>query len=139
MPVPLPQPTLPTPIADNNTVQADFESPRTGVEIVSSEKRQGTIYHTVRDLRNGNLIKNVTKSSARKLWRYAITQEENGSINPNKLNWKGNMALIEKRQKGDLVWYDLAVRDSNDAVHIYYGVTDSGLNEEWLPLLGESS
>ena len=56
------------------------EPPRTGVEIVTSEKRQGTIYHTVRDLRNGNLIHNVTKSSARKLWHYAITQAEEGPI-----------------------------------------------------------
>lgn len=141
VPVPLPLPPPPTDTPHNPAAKStfDYEHPRTGVEIVNSDKRQGTIYHTVRDLRNGNLIKNVTKSSARKLWRYAITQVESGSVKPDKLNWKGNMALIEKRQKGDLVWYDLATRDEDGAVHLYYGVTNSGLHETWLPLLGESS
>lgn len=139
MPLPIPPSGAIIDFTNDPVSQSTFEPPRTGVEIVSSDKRQGTIYHTVRDLRNGNLIKNVTKSSARKLWRYAISQIESGNIKPDKLSWKDNMALIEKRQKGDLVWYDLAIRDDDDEVHIYYGVTDSGLNEEWLPLLGEST
>jgi hypothetical protein len=108
------------------------------VEIVKSEPRQGTIYHTVRDLRNGNLIQNVTKSSARKLWHYAISQTESGAVDPAKLNWANDMALIKTRKKGGQTWYDLALRDGND-VHVYYGVTDSGLNDEWMALLGESS
>jgi hypothetical protein len=112
------------------------EPPRTGVEIVSSEKRKGVIYHTVRDLRNGSLIQNVTKSSARKLWHYAISQAESGKPNPKQIKWQGNMAVIDRREQGDNVWYDLALRDQDD-IHIYYGVTDSGLNEEWLALIGE--
>ena len=110
------------------------EPPRTGVEVVSSEKRKGTIYHTVRDMRNGNLIKNVTKSSARKLWHYAITQAESGSGIPDAVRWYNNMAVLNVRKKGDNVWYDLALRDG-DQVHVYYGVTDSGLNDEWLALV----
>lgn len=116
--------------------QSNLEPPRTGVEIVSSEKRQGTVYHTVRDLRNGSLIKNVTKSSARKLWHYAITQVESGAIKPEKLRWVGNRALIERRKKGDDVWYDLAMRDEEQNLHLYFGVTDSGLSEAWLPIIG---
>jgi hypothetical protein len=116
----------------------EVEPPRTGVEIVNSEKRQGVIYHTVRDLRNGNLINNVTKSSARKLWHYAITQAESSPVIPPNVQWHKNMAVLKHRKKGDNVWYDLALRDGND-VHVYYGVTDSGMNNEWLALVGENS
>lgn len=111
-------------------------APRTGVEIVASEDRNGTIYHTVRDLRNGNLINNVTKSSSRKLWHYAITQVESGIPDPEDIEWHGNIALVDERRRDNRVWYDLAMRD-DEGIHVYYGVTDSGLNEEWLELVGE--
>jgi hypothetical protein len=110
--------------------------PRTGVEIVASEERKGVTYHTVQDLRNGNLIKNVTKSSARKLWHYAISQKEAGLPDLRKINWHGNIALLNERKKDEHVWYDLALRE-NGEIHVYYGVTDSGLNEEWLKLIEE--
>ncbi|WP_420642473.1 RNA-binding domain-containing protein [Candidatus Leptofilum sp.] len=111
------------------------ETPRTGVEIVKSEKRKGTYYHTVRDLRNGNLIKNVTRSSARKLWHYAITKvEENGAPKAAEIAWQGNIAVLHVRKKNDNVWYDLAMREG-DTIHYFYGVTDSGLNENWLSLI----
>jgi hypothetical protein len=111
-------------------------APRTGVEIVASEERNGTIYHTVRDLRNGNLINNVTKSSSRKLWHYAISQVESGIPDPEDIEWHGNIALIDERRRDNRAWYDLAMRD-DEGIHVYYGVTDSGLNEEWLELVGE--
>jgi hypothetical protein len=38
------------------------------------------------------------------------------------------------RRKNDGVWYDLAMRD-DDTVHYFYGVTDSGLNDNWLALI----
>ncbi|MCA9872031.1 MAG: putative DNA binding domain-containing protein [Anaerolineales bacterium] len=115
-------------------VAPQIEPPRTGVEIVNSEKRKGVLYHTVRDLRNGNLIQNVTKSSARKLWHYAIAQTEAGQPHLDKLKWQGNIAIADTRKQGDKVWYDLVMRDHDD-VHVYYGVTDSGLNDEWLALV----
>ncbi len=110
--------------------------PRTGVEIVSSEDRDGTIYHKVRDLRNGNLISNVTRSSARKLWHYAITQVESDDSSRKKIEWHGNMALIGQRKRDNRVWYDLAMRDET-GIHFYYGVTDSGLNDVWMSLVEE--
>ena len=48
--------------------------PKTGVEVMPPEDRQGGRYYTMRDLRNGNVVKNVTRASARRLWHYAITQ-----------------------------------------------------------------
>jgi hypothetical protein len=110
------------------------EPPRTGVEIVESEKREGIYYHTVRDLRNGNLIKNVTRSSARKLWHYAITKVEDDMPKPSDISWQGNIAVLDIRKKNDNVWYDLAMREG-EIIHYFFGVTDSGLNENWLALI----
>ena len=92
----------------------------------------------MRDLRNGNLIQNVTKSSARKLWHYAITQAEQEPVDPKKVQWHDNMAVLKQRKKGDNIWYDLALRDGKQ-IHVYYGVTDSGMNDKWLALVGENS
>ena len=138
VPLPLPPPVPATDgkieEGDKDKAEARVDAPRTGVEIVHSEKRQGTIYHTVRDLRNGNLIKNVTRKSARKLWHYAITQVEAGAPKPDSIQWQGNLAVLGQRKKHDSVWYDLALRDDGD-IHYYYGVTDSGLNDDWLALI----
>ena len=111
--------------------------PRTGVEIVESQQRKNGIYHAVRDLRNGNLIKNVTKSSARKLWHYAITQAESHKPDPAKIQWFNDKAVLTMRRKDDYVWYDLALRDG-DETRVFYGVTDSGLNEEWMAVIEQS-
>ena len=111
-----------------------IEPPRTGVEVVESEKRKGTYYHTVRDLRNGSLIKNVTRSSARKLWHYAITKVEDGLPKMSEITWQDNIAVLDIRKKNDNVWYDLALRE-NDNIHFFFGVTDSGLNDKWLTLI----
>lgn len=134
-PAPTPAPAPPQPVrSSSGRGRASVEPPRTGVEIVESEKRQGTIYYALKDLRNGNIIKNVTKSSARKLWHYAITQQESGAVKPERIQWKNNMAVLNTRKKGDNTWYDLAMRDGRD-IHIYYGVTDSGLNDDWIALV----
>jgi hypothetical protein len=136
LPPPHPPADMPTVLDKSAAAQSKstIDAPRTGVEIVRSQKRQGTIYHTVRDLRNGNLIKNVTKKSARKLWHYAISKVETGVPKADEINWQGNIAILEQRKKHDNVWYDLAMRDNGD-IHIYYGVTDSGLNDDWLAII----
>lgn len=113
-------------------------TPRTGVEIVESEERNGTTYHTVRDMRNGNLIKNVTRSSARKLWHYAITQIESGKPELSDIDWHGNMAIINQRKRNNYVWYDLALNEEG-LIRIFYGVTDSGLNEDWMQFVEQHS
>jgi hypothetical protein len=129
------KPVAPPPASKIKDVPAErLPPPRTGVEIVSSEERNGTIYHTVRDLRNGNLIKNVTRSSARKLWHYAITRTEDGVPAKESIKWQGNVAFLSQRRRDNYVWYDLAMRD-NQGTHVYFGVTDSGLNDEWLKLV----
>jgi hypothetical protein len=125
----------PTPAPEKGS---DVAAPRTGVEIVDSQVRKGIAYHIVRDLRNGNLIKDVTKSSARKLWHYAISQREAGLPKPDQIKWQGEMAVLDARKKDDYIWYDLAMQDGDD-VRVFYGVTDSGLNEAWQRLIESSN
>ncbi len=109
--------------------------PRTGVEIVASEEREGVIYHTMRDLRNGNVVKNVSRKSARKLWHYAISQAEEHPVDPAQLAWEGEIALIRRRERGGQVRYDLAQREEG-RVRVYYGVTDDGIHGPWARLVG---
>ncbi len=112
-----------------------IEPPRTGVEIVATEERRGTLYHTMRDLRNGNVVKNVTRKSARKLWHYAITQVEDHPVDAKQLQWERDIALVRKRERGGQARYDLAQRDDGK-LRVYYGVTDDGIHRPWARLVG---
>jgi hypothetical protein len=111
------------------------EPPRTGVEVVETEERKGTIYHTVRDLRNGNVVKNITRKSARRLWHYAIVQAEEHPVDTNKIEWHGDIGLLKRRQHAGHVRYDLVQREDS-ALRIYYGVTEDGIHGEWARLVG---
>ncbi|MGL4648897.1 MAG: hypothetical protein ACRC1H_05780, partial [Caldilineaceae bacterium] len=44
-----------------------FHAPQIGVEIIESELRNGVRVHTIRDLRNGNTVRNVSRKGARDL------------------------------------------------------------------------
>lgn len=104
--------------------------PLTGVEIIASEERQGRIYHTVQDLRNGSIVRNVTRSSARRLWHYAISEHESRTLNPNAIQWHGEIGLIKVSERGNDVRFDLAQYvDGN--IRVYYGVTAEGLHGAW--------
>lgn len=135
-PTPEPVPTQPQPQSAPVRPEPSSgpEAPRAGVEIVETQKRDGTLYHTLRDLRNGNIINNVTRSSARRLWHYAITQAETNTVNPSSLKWRGKLAIVNIRQKGDTALYDLAMRDG-DQVRVFYGVGESGLDDAWVDLV----
>jgi hypothetical protein len=137
-PPPTAAPAEKRPAAEVRQVDPSIDYPRTGVELVESQTRDGVVYHNLRDLRNGSLIRNVTKSSARRLWHYAISQAEANPVNPAALKWRGDRAMFGHRQKGDQVWYDLALR-AGDAVHLFYGVTDGGLSDAWRTLVEEAT
>jgi hypothetical protein len=110
------------------------DPPRTGVEIVATEERHGVCYHTMRDLRNGNVVKNVTRKSARRLWHYAITQVEDRPVDAAQLHWEGDVAFVRKRETAGIRRYDLAQRDDG-GVRFYYGVTDDGIHGPWSKLV----
>jgi PHP family Zn ribbon phosphoesterase len=112
-------------------VVSRIEPPRTGVEIMDTVERKGTLYHTVKDLRNGNVVHNVTRSSARKLWRYAITQREQTPDENKKITWQGDIGFWKTYKRGGKVRYNLAQLDPERKTHIYYGVTEEGFHGEW--------
>jgi hypothetical protein len=105
-----------------------IEAPRTGVEIVATEKRNDTYYHHLRDLRNGNIVRNVTRKSARKLWHYAITQVEDGKVQLDRLAWQDGIAEIQSYKRAGKMRYDLAQRE-NGKTRMYFGVTEDGIQD----------
>jgi hypothetical protein len=135
--------TLSTPVAEVTSVPLSEETPahkeaqlmtappQTGVEIISSENRNGHFVHTVRDLRNGNTVNNVTRKSARHLWHYAITQHESQPVKAEDLEWHGDIALIKRHKRGNLVRYDLAQIGPDNQLRVYYGVTPDGMDGPW--------
>jgi PHP family Zn ribbon phosphoesterase len=112
-----------------------IDPPRTGVEIVETVKRKGTLYHTMRDMRNGSEIKNVTRQSARRLWHYAIIQAEEHPVDPSKIEWHGDIGLFKQRDYAGRTRYDLVQREDGN-LRVYYGVTEDGIHGVWTQLVG---
>lgn len=113
-----------------------MEAPRTGVEIVQTEERKGVLYHTMRDLRNGSQVHNVTRSSARRLWQYAISRKEKHKLEEGEVTWFGDMGLWRKYQQGRRTRYDLVQRLPDGTVRVYYGVTEEGIHGPWKSVVG---
>jgi hypothetical protein len=105
--------------------------PKVGVEIVDSAKRAGTLYHTVRDLRNGSVVRNVSRKSARKLWHYAITQYEQHPAEKADIKWVGPLGLLSASKRAGAQRYDLVQRLPDGQLRVYYGVTEDGIHGEW--------
>jgi len=118
-------------VHSNGAAPDDFPIPRTGVEIVASEQRDGVVHHTMRDLRNLKIVENVTHDSARRLWRYAIKQCETGEPVAENIKWDGPYGVVRmQKQRTGGCRYDLAYR-KNSTLRIFYGVTDADLADEW--------
>jgi hypothetical protein len=113
------------------------DPPGTGVQIVETEERKGTQYHAMKDLRNGNVVRNVTRSSARKLWRYAITEHESHPVQEDEVRWHGNLGLWKSSKRAGKVRYDLVQRMPDGQFHVYYGVTEDGIDGAWRVFLEE--
>jgi hypothetical protein len=133
------RPGTPAPAA--HEPQAEPEkgtAPRTGVEVISVEARDDERYYTMRDLRNGNVVKNVTMKSARRLWHYAITTYAELPPDPSqaKIQWQGSYGLIRRQKQGNGGRYDLIQR-LNNGYRYYFGVTDDGIHGPWRRLVGQ--
>jgi hypothetical protein len=124
--------TPPAAITDENEAP-----PRTGVEVVKVEDRDGKSYYTMRDLRNGNEVKNVTRVSARRLWHYAITEFDQlpADLSKVKIQWQGNIGLLGVQRQGKNIRYNL-VQHTNKGYRLYFGVTDDGIHGRWKALVG---
>lgn len=119
----------------------DLDLPRSGVEIVSGQKRGGVWLYEVRDLRT---TAGVTRDRAQGLWAYAISRYEDlrdGRVDvQSQVKWKGRLGLWRAYRQGSRTKYDLVHRDANGVIsHIFFGVSDWGLSEAWEELLGERS
>jgi hypothetical protein len=113
------------------------EPPRTGVEILATDERKGTTYHTMKDLRNRSVIRDVTRSSARRLWRYAIIDREQSLPTSEEINWRGDIGLWKTYKWEGKQRHNLAQRDAEGQMHIYYGVTEDGIHGEWKQFFDE--
>jgi hypothetical protein len=114
-----------------------IKPPRTGVEIADVEERNGVQYYTMRDLRNGNLVKNVTKKSARRLWHYAISQLTSlpKDLNKADIKWHGDIGVLKESKRGKGRRFDLAQK-SDGKIRVYFGVTEDGIHGEWKEITG---
>jgi len=116
---------------------SEIAPPRTGVEVVGFEERDGVRYYTMRDLRNGNVVKNVTMSSARRLWHYAISQFARlpQDLAKAPIAWQGDIGILGKRSLGKRERLDLAQKTPT-GIRLYFGVTEDGIHGEWKRLVG---
>ncbi|MBC8162199.1 MAG: putative DNA binding domain-containing protein [Roseiflexaceae bacterium] len=130
-------------IADGTATELDngqdLDMPRSGVEIVSAQKRGGQWFYEVRDLRT---TAGVTRDRAQGLWSYAIGRYEDlreGRVDvQSQVKWRGRLGLWRSYRQGNRVKYDLVHRDANGVIdHLFFGVSDWGLGEGWQNLLGE--
>jgi len=106
-------------------------APGTGVQILETIETKGILHHTMKDLRNGSVVRNVTRSSARKLWGYAITEHETQPVQADQVQWHGDLGLVKSSKRAGKMRYDLAQRLSDGTLQVYYGVTDDGMRGPW--------
>ena len=88
----------------------------------------------MRDLRSGRIAENVTRKSARRLWRQAIVERENGLPAPEGITWDGNLGYCGSTVRDGVRRYQLAYRDNGD-IRYFYAVGEEGINEAWRRLV----
>ena len=132
----------PAPLVSDTLTQHPSEEPRsnvvtvpkTGVEVVGTEKRNGQNYYIMCDLRTGNIVHHVKQESARKLWQYAIKQRESNPIDEGKIQWASipdAIGLWRVYKRGQDTRYDLVMRGET-GMRVFYGVSEAGMDGAWL-------
>ncbi len=110
-------------------------APRTGVQVLSMEERNGAIFFTVRDLRNNSVVRNVTMKSARDLWHYAISQYADNPGGPEEIEWQGDRCVIAGGVRAGKMRYDLVLRNESGSTFVFYGVMQEGLDDNWKSMI----
>jgi hypothetical protein len=133
----------PEPVGDSGITPpagGGIRPPTVGVQIVNVVERGGKRYYAIRDLRNGNTVQNVTLNSARRLWRYAITQYEDNPPQADKIGWQEDVGLLKAEKRAGKRRYDFVQRFPDGQLAVYYGVTEEGCEEPWRQfMVGEDS
>ena len=119
-----PPPT--TDFADNQTAP-----PTTGVEILAVEEAPGGRKYTMRDLQTGRISNDVTRKSARGQSRQAILAREDRLPNEEKIVWHGTRGYGRTVIRDGAPQHDLALREPDGQVRIFYAVTNDGLDSDW--------
>ena len=118
---------------------AEIDLPRSGVQIVTTQKRGGNWLYEVRDLRT---TAGVTRDRAQGLWAYAIDRYEDlrdGRIDiQGQVRWKGRYGLWRTYRQGNRTKYDLVYRGADGVIsHCFFGVSDWGVGDAWSTLLND--
>jgi len=112
--------------------------PKAGIEILAVEERDGERAYRMRDLRSGRIADNITRKSARRLWRQAILDSENGPPAADAIRWEGDLGYWGSTDRDGVRRYNLAMRE-NSTIRYFYAVGDEGINEAWRHLVGADS
>lgn len=125
-------------VEEPEQIKPDEFTPRTGVEVANVEERQGTRYFTMRDLRNGSVVKNVTQRSARRLWHYAISRylELETGFDSRSAYWNGDFGLLKRYHQGKTPTFDLVQRLPH-GYRFFFGVTPNGIHGYWKAITDE--
>lgn len=131
-------PTTENPPVETPQDEGNIVEPKTGIELFPPEERKGTYYFAIKDLRNGNIVTNVTEKSARRLWQYAIRSYMNkkDSNISKSVKWVGNFGLLRKYKSRNNTNYDLVYKEG-DNLRLFYGVNSNGLHGQWKTIVGE--
>lgn len=116
-----------------------LDLPRSGVEIVNQQQRNGVWSYEVRDLRT---TAGVTRDKAQGLWAYAIARHEDIREHRidlySQIHWHGRLGVWRAYRQGNRIKYDLVHRNADGLIdHVFYGVSDWGMSEGWARLMEE--
>src|SRR5205807_192562 len=110
-------------------------TPKSGVEILSEEERNGERVYQMRDLSSGRVLENVTRKTARRLWRLALLAREEGLATPDKARWHGDLGVLGSTVREGVRHYNLAWRDEG-TIRYFFAVDAEGLTEPWREVIG---
>lgn len=85
----------------------------------------------MRDLHTGKISKDVTRKSARGQSRQAILAREDRLPNEERIVWHGARGYGRTVIRDGAPQHDLALRESDGQVRIFYAVTNDGLDSDW--------
>jgi len=119
------------PASSDSPPSSGLALPTTGVEILAIEEHAGGRHYTIRDLTTGKITKEVTRKTARGPSRQAILAREDRLPSEDKITWHDARGFGRTVLRDGIPQHDLALREPDGQVRIFYAVTNDGLDEDW--------